>query len=67
VRWAFAVLRLERVVAVADPANASSLHVLDKLGMRRFGSRWCYGARMTESALSLGEWRELNGPSPVLD
>ena len=67
VRWAFAGLRLERVVAVADPANASSLHVLDKLGMRRLGSRWCYGTRMTESALSLGEWRALNGPSPVLD
>ena len=34
-RWAFAGLRLHRVVAVADPANAASLHVLDKLGMRR--------------------------------
>ncbi len=38
-RWAFAGLRLERVVAVADPANAASLHVLDKLGMRRLGMR----------------------------
>ena len=31
-RWGFAGLRLPRVVAVADPANAASLHVLDKLG-----------------------------------
>ena len=63
-RWAFAGLRLERVVAVADPANAASLHVLDKLGMRRLGMRHCYGAQMVESALSLSEWRALAGPSP---
>ena len=64
-RWAFAGLRLERVVAVADPANAASLRVLDKLGMRRLGTRHCYGARMTECALSLGEWRVLAGPAPA--
>jgi len=64
-RWAFAVLRLERVVAVADPANAASLHVLDKLGLRRLGMRHCYGAQMVESALSLSEWRSLAGPSPA--
>jgi ribosomal-protein-alanine N-acetyltransferase len=64
-RWAFAGLRHERVVAVADPANAASLHVLDKLGMRRLGMRHCYGAQMVESALSLSEWRALAGPSPA--
>jgi RimJ/RimL family protein N-acetyltransferase len=63
--WAFAGLRLERVVAVADPANAASLHVLDKLGMRRVGMRRCYGAQMVESALSLSEWRSLAGPAPA--
>jgi ribosomal-protein-alanine N-acetyltransferase len=63
--WAFAGLGLERVVAVADPANAASLRVLDKLGMRRLGTRHCYGARMTECALSLGEWRALAGPAPA--
>jgi RimJ/RimL family protein N-acetyltransferase len=63
--WAFAGLRLERVVAVADPANETSLHVLDKLGMRRLGVRHCYGAQMVEAALSLGEWRALAGPSPA--
>ena len=36
-RWAFAGLRLHRMVAVADPANAASLRVLEKLGMTRLG------------------------------
>jgi RimJ/RimL family protein N-acetyltransferase len=63
--WAFAGLRLERVVAVADPANDASLHVLDKLGMRRVGMRHCYGTQMAEAALSLSEWRSLAGPSPA--
>jgi RimJ/RimL family protein N-acetyltransferase len=64
--WAFAGLRLERVVAVADPANGASLRVLDKLGLRRLGMRRAYGTQMAESALSLGEWRELVGPAPAL-
>ena len=64
-RWAFAGLGLERVVAVADPANGASLRVLDKLGMRRLGMRHAYGTRMVESALSLGEWRALAGPAPA--
>jgi RimJ/RimL family protein N-acetyltransferase len=65
VRWGFAGLRLHRIVAVADPANAASLHVLDKLGMTRHGRRECYGAAMAEHALSLGEWRDAAGPSPA--
>jgi ribosomal-protein-alanine N-acetyltransferase len=64
-RWAFAGLGLERVVAVADPDNAASLHVLDKIGMRRLGRRYCYGTQMAECALSLGEWRALAGPAPA--
>jgi len=50
---------------VADPANAASLHVLDKLGMARLGSRDCYGARMAEHALSLAAWRAAAGPAPA--
>ena len=38
-RWAFAGLRLPRVVAVADPANTASLRVLEKLGMRGRAAR----------------------------
>lgn len=63
--WAFAGLRLERVVAVVDPAHAASLRVLDKLGMRRLGMRYCYGAQMVECALSLNEWRAQAGPAPA--
>jgi len=64
-RGGFAGLRLHRVVAVADPANAASRHVLDKLGMARLGLRDCYGARMAEHALSLAAWRAVAGPSPA--
>jgi ribosomal-protein-alanine N-acetyltransferase len=64
-RWGFAGLRLHRVVAVADPANHASLHVLDKLGMARRGMRDCYGARMVEYAESLVAWRESAGPAPA--
>jgi ribosomal-protein-alanine N-acetyltransferase len=64
-RWAFAGLGLERVVAVADPSNSASLRVLDKLGMRRLGTRYCYGAEMVEHALSLRQWRARAGPAPA--
>ncbi len=63
--WAFAGLRLHRVVAVADPANSASLQVLAKLDMRRLGMRHCYNARMVEWGLSLGEWRAGAGPAPA--
>jgi RimJ/RimL family protein N-acetyltransferase len=63
--WAFAGLGLKRVVAVTDPANSASQGVLDKLGMRPLGMRCCYGAPMSEWALSLSEWRALAGPAPA--
>lgn len=63
--WAFVGLGLHRLVAVADPANAASLRVLDKVGMARLGVRHCYDARMVECAVSLGEWRALAGPAPA--
>ena len=63
-RWGFAGLRLHRIVAVADPANTASLHVLEKLGMTRRGRRECYGAVMAEHALSLGAWRDARGAVP---
>jgi RimJ/RimL family protein N-acetyltransferase len=64
-RWGFAGLTLRRIVAVADPANAASLHVLDKLGMTRRGLRECYGAVMADHVLSLAAWRDAAGPSPA--
>lgn len=45
-RWlsvAFGELGLAEVLALAEPANLGSLHVLDKLGMRRDGERMAFG------------------------
>jgi RimJ/RimL family protein N-acetyltransferase len=45
-RWlefAFGDLELSEVVALAEPANTGSLHVLEKLGMRRDGERIAFG------------------------
>ena len=45
-RWlafAFGELGLSEVVALAEPANTGSLHVLEKLGMRRDGERIAFG------------------------
>jgi len=55
--WGFFGLVLARVMALADPANGASLRVLDKLGMRSLGTRWCNGAEHRVVALTLGEWR----------
>ena len=63
--WAFAGVRLQRLIAVADPANAGSLRVLEKIGMVPVGLRDCYGSWLAEHALTLGEWRRLAGPSPA--
>lgn len=45
-RWlefAFGELELTEVVALAEPANTGSLHVLEKLGMQRDGERIAFG------------------------
>jgi len=36
--FGFARLRLEQIIGLADPANVASVHVLEKVGMRRVGS-----------------------------
>ena len=61
--WAFAGVRLQRLIAVADPANVGSLRVLEKIGMLPVGLRDCYGSWLAEHALTLGAWRALAGPS----
>jgi ribosomal-protein-alanine N-acetyltransferase len=61
--WAFAGLRLQRVVAVADPANVASLRVLEKIGMVPVGLRDCYGSWLAEYALTLAEWRAPADPA----
>jgi RimJ/RimL family protein N-acetyltransferase len=40
---AFGSLGVSEVVALAEPANVASLHVLEKLGMRRAGERIAFG------------------------
>jgi ribosomal-protein-alanine N-acetyltransferase len=45
-RWlaaAFEELGIREVIALAEPANVASLHVLDKLGMLRAGERTAFG------------------------
>jgi RimJ/RimL family protein N-acetyltransferase len=45
-RWvtvAFEELGITEIVALAEPANVASMHVLDKLGMRRDGERIAFG------------------------
>jgi RimJ/RimL family protein N-acetyltransferase len=45
-RWvsaAFEELGIEEVVALAEPANTASLHVLSKLGLVRTGERIAFG------------------------
>jgi len=71
--WGFEALGLERVVAVADPANAASRRVLAKAGMRRLGVRRCYGADLIEYAIDRaaclgrdkGSSRQTAGEEPV--
>ena len=41
---AFGPLGLRRVVAFVRPENDASIHVLEKLGMSREGTRFAYGA-----------------------
>jgi RimJ/RimL family protein N-acetyltransferase len=40
---AFGSLGILEVVALAEPANVASMHVLEKLGMRRAGERIAFG------------------------
>ncbi len=72
VETAFGVLGIEEVVALAEPANLASLHVLEKLGMQRTGERLAFGRphvvyrrgraaqftyRETQEGLVLVSWR----------
>jgi [ribosomal protein S5]-alanine N-acetyltransferase len=43
IEYAFTVLRVPRVVAQVEPANAASRNVLTKLGMTERGQRIAYG------------------------
>jgi len=46
--WGFGDLGLERIVGVTYPENTASRRVLEKAGLRRLGTRHCYGADLDE-------------------
>ena len=54
---AFGPLGLERVVAVVRPENDASIHVLEKLGMTREGTRFAHGAEHLLYATTSAEAR----------
>ena len=55
-RAGFADLGLPAIVAVADPRNFASLHVIDKLGMRYVGAERHYGADLATYVLDRDDW-----------
>jgi ribosomal-protein-alanine N-acetyltransferase len=55
VRHAFDVLKLERLVAIADPANAASINVMKKLGMTFEGTGHFYNSDCVMYALAPGQ------------
>jgi len=61
-RFAFETLGLEEVVALAEPANTASLHVLEKLGMRRSGERLAFGR---PHVVFRGQPKVVSMPSPA--
>jgi ribosomal-protein-alanine N-acetyltransferase len=52
VRYAFEVLKLDRLVAIADPANTASVNVMKKLGMAFEGMGQFYGTTCVLYALA---------------
>ncbi|MCA1815621.1 MAG: GNAT family N-acetyltransferase [Acidobacteria bacterium] len=60
-RYGFETARLARIVAVADPANAGSRHVMEKLGMRYEKNEIHYGTDCVCYAISREEFRPREG------
>jgi len=56
-RAAFDEMGMERIVACVRPPNVASHRVAEKIGMRRDGTAWHYGAQMDMYALSRDDWR----------
>ena len=55
----------ERIVAIAKPANAASIHVMEKLGMRFEMSTSYYGIEVVQYAITAPEFKalEINLPA----
>ena len=56
-RYGFETHRFARIVAIAKPENAASIHVMEKLGMRHEKDANYYGIDVTQYAISRDEFR----------
>lgn len=57
VRFGFEMTELDKIVAVTDPDNAASRHVLEKCGLRYLGTRRAYQYDdCTSFAISRADW-----------
>lgn len=55
--YGFADRGFERIVAIAKPANAASIHVMEKLGMRFEMQTNYYGIEVVQYAITAAEFR----------
>jgi len=63
--FAFDELDAPQLVAVADPENAGSLHVMKKLGLSYRGIERLHDSDVAVYGMTADEWRARNGPGPV--
>jgi ribosomal-protein-alanine N-acetyltransferase len=57
-KFAFEETPLEEIVAVTDPNNTASQHVLEKCGLPFDGMRRAYGEQCTGYRITRRQWRE---------
>lgn len=62
-RFGFGTAGLKRVIAVANPDNAASIHVMKKLGMRYQDTALSFGIPVVRYAVSKEEFENLSGPA----
>lgn len=61
-RYAFEQLKTEKIVAVAEPENASSRRVMEKLGMKFVRLGEFYNRQLVQYAMSQESWMENQQP-----
>ncbi|MEQ1604338.1 MAG: GNAT family N-acetyltransferase [Pyrinomonadaceae bacterium] len=59
IRYGFETAGLERIVAVADPANTGSWRIMEKCGMKYEGTMKHYGMNCVQYAISRSEFHSL--------
>lgn len=57
IEYAFAEIKPEKIVAVAEPENAASRRVMEKLGMRFVKTGIFYERELVQYAIGKNEWR----------